>query len=164
MKLTKETDYGLLLLTHLAELAPMETVSVRQVAEHYGLSERFLANIVHKLANVKIVHSRRGANGGIRLGRPSSEVTVREVVEALEGPIELFTCESDIHPCEHTELCTMREFWGSVQHDLLGRLERTTVSDFARRQAEPGRPDVALADVRFAAGSAGAFTAQAASK
>ncbi|MBZ0253607.1 MAG: Rrf2 family transcriptional regulator, partial [Candidatus Methylomirabilis sp.] len=119
-------------LTHLAGLAPAETVSVRQVADHYGLSERFLANIVHKLANVKMVESRRGAGGGIRLGRPSQEITVRQVVEALEGPVELFSCESPASPCEQHALCAMHEFWGDVQSSLLRKLETTTVADFVR--------------------------------
>lgn len=131
MRLTKETDYGLLVLTHLAGLPAGETVSVRQVADHYGLSDRFLANIVHKLANAKILESRRGANGGIRLGSSGRETTVRRVVEALEGPIELFSCESPANPCEQHALCAMHEFWGEVQQALLRKLETTTVADLA---------------------------------
>ena len=134
MKFSKATDYGLLLLIDLAKLGVDEVTSVRRVAHSKGISERFLANIVHDLANAGIVTSRRGTRGGIRLARPSSEISLADVIEALEGPIELFDCQRMPNLCQHEDLCSLRSFWNGLREQVRGSLAGAKIGDFAHIQ------------------------------
>ncbi len=138
MKFSKATDYGLLLLIDLAKLQDDSAfTSVRQVARSKGISERFLAHIVKDLGNAGIVACRRGTNGGIRLARPASEISLAEVVEALEGPIELFDCQRMPKLCAHEDVCSLRSFWNGVRDQLVGSLAGAKLGDFASVQWVP---------------------------
>ncbi len=130
MKFSKATDYGLLLLIDLAKLGHGEYTSVRQVARSKGISERFLSSIVRELANAGILSSRRGTNGGIRLARPSNEISLADVIEALEGPIELFDCQRLPNLCQHEDLCSLRTFWNGLRAQLHGSLAGAKIGDF----------------------------------
>ncbi|MFN7951563.1 MAG: Rrf2 family transcriptional regulator [bacterium] len=134
MKFSKATDYGLLLLIDLAKLSNGEFTSVRQVARSKGISERFLGSIVRELANAGILSSRRGTNGGIRLAKPSSEISLADVIEALEGPIELFDCQRLPNLCQHEDLCSLRTFWNGLRDELRGSLAGAKIGDFAHIQ------------------------------
>ena len=134
MKFSKATDYGLLLLIDLAKLGHGEYTSVRRVARSKGISERFLSSIVRELANAGILSSRRGSNGGIRLARPSNEISLADVIVALEGPIELFDCQRLPNLCQHEDLCSLRTFWNGLREQLHGSLAGAKIGDFAHIQ------------------------------
>lgn len=132
MKVTsRASDYALLLLMYLAALPPDETTSVKRVAEYHNISLRFLANIANKLAVARIIISHRGIGGGIRLDRPSNSITLREVIEAVDGPIQTMFCQNTHELCSYEELCKMKNFWGQLQDDVMKRLNGTTIGDLA---------------------------------
>ncbi|MBI2876087.1 MAG: Rrf2 family transcriptional regulator [Candidatus Tectomicrobia bacterium] len=131
MRLTKASDYALVLLAHLAALSPGERASVRQIATCYGVPQRFLAVIVHRLAKTGLLHSMKGSNGGIRLARRSSEITLREVIEAVEGPIRMTDCQGPGCLCERGDHCTARHFWDVANEKILNSLNATTLEEIA---------------------------------
>lgn len=132
MKLTKASDYALILLSHLTKLEPDTNTSVKRVAMICGVPERFLAIIVHRLSTSGLVRSIKGMKGGIRLGRPGSEITLRDVVEAMEGPISFVECQKQIGLCSLEENCLTKPFWDAVHDKMLMSLSATSIVDLAR--------------------------------
>ena len=94
LTLTRKTDYALVALAHLAqrEAESQGLVSARQIAEAHHLPLPLLMNILKELAAAKLVQSTRGAAGGYTLARPADEISLMEVVQAIEGPLKLTSC------------------------------------------------------------------------
>lgn len=133
MKITsRASDYALLLLMHLARLPKEETTSVKKISEKLNLSIRFLANIANKLVIARILLSNRGIGGGIRLGKLSNAITVRDVVEAVDGPVQTMFCQNTHELCSHVGLCEMKHFWDDIQGTVMQKLTDTTLEDLVR--------------------------------
>ena len=145
MKITsRASDYALLLLIHLSGNPQNDVVSVKSIAESLNISLRFLANIANKLAIARIVVSHRGNGGGIRLARAGEAIHIREVIEAIEGPVQTMFCQNTQELCTHELTCQMKHFWDDVQEDIMHKLDTTTIADLA----SPGRGKVKLAHLR----------------
>lgn len=133
MKITSRAgDYALLLVMYLARLAVEETTSIKKVTEALKLSNRFLANIANKLSIARIVVSHRGIGGGIKLARPASQIKIREVIEAVEGPIQTMFCQNTLEMCGLEAACTMKHFWNDLQDLVMNKLTTTTVEDLIK--------------------------------
>ena len=103
LKLSKKIDYGLILLSRMcAEPAP---ASAREMAGRYDLPQPMVANILKALAADGVLVSRRGVQGGYELARPAREISLAEIVEALEGPFSLVDCVADSESCRFTRIC-----------------------------------------------------------
>ena len=87
MKLTHASGYALAALAHMAAQAPGQPLSSHHIAEARGIPERFLLKVLKPLVSAQILHSIKGPNGGYRLAKPASEITMLDVVEAVDGPI-----------------------------------------------------------------------------
>lgn len=131
MRLTKGTDYGARGVIYLAKLPPGAVVLVGEVAQAEGLPESYLAKIFQDLSKQGLIHSHRGAKGGFSLARPPAEITLREVIEAIEGPIALCRCLSPFEGCARKEDCALFPVLARVQEELLEALSRTTVQELA---------------------------------
>ncbi len=92
MKLSEGVEWGLHCVTALASLPPGATLPTKALAEYHGLSETYLAKHLQALTNSRILESVPGPRGGYRLMRPPEEITLLEVVEAIDGPEPLFRC------------------------------------------------------------------------
>lgn len=130
MKITsRASDYALLLLMYLAALPKDETASVKKIAVHHKLSLRFLANIANKLTIARLVIAQRGIGGGMKLARSADEISVRNVIEAVEGPIQTMFCQNTHELCSHEALCHMKNFWDEIQDDVMTRLSEKKIGD-----------------------------------
>jgi Rrf2 family protein len=92
MKLSEGVEWGLHCVSVLAGLPPGATLPTKALAEYHGLSETYLAKHLQALTNARIIESLPGPKGGYRLQRPPEEITVLEVVEAIDGREPLFRC------------------------------------------------------------------------
>lgn len=133
---SRATDYALLLLMCLGKLPENQTSSVKKVAEELNISVRFLANIANKLSIARIILSYRGVGGGIRLAKSSNQVTVREVIEAVDGPVQTMFCQNAAEHCNHEATCRMKFFWDGVQDMVIGKLEQTTIHDLLTKSSK----------------------------
>lgn len=90
LRLSKKTDYGIILLSHLGEVeAP---VSAQEMASNYQLPQPMVANILKQLASAGLVESKRGQRGGYCLSRPTTEINLAEIVQIMDGPFKLVEC------------------------------------------------------------------------
>lgn len=126
---SRASDYALLLLTYLAKLGPEGSANVKKISVHYNLSVRFLANIANKLSIARILISHRGIGGGIRLAKPGSQISIREVMEVVDGPIQAMFCQNTEEECSHEMSCLMKSFWDDVQGTIMNKLNKTTIND-----------------------------------
>lgn len=126
MQITRQADYAVRAITYLAQLEPGLRVSTAEVAREQHIPLTFLAKIISQLANSGLIHATRGARGGITLARPPAEVSLLEVVEAIDGPIALNVCVLDATTCPVSDGCAVREVWCDAQAELVNRLRHTT--------------------------------------
>ena len=103
LKFSKKVDYGLILLSKLREEG--EAASAREIAKRYNLPQSMVANILKSLATSGILTSTRGAQGGYEMARQAKEISLADVVEALEGPLSLVECSAGKMDCKFIELC-----------------------------------------------------------
>ena len=114
---------------HLAAQPPEAVVLVKDIATAEGLPESYLSKIFQELAKDGLVRSHRGAKGGFSLARPAEAITLREVIEAIEGPIALNRCLSPTEGCEFQDTCPLRPVLAQAQEQFLAVLDRTTLRD-----------------------------------
>ena len=129
MQLTRGLEYGIEGILYLARQGSGESTFVREVSRATSIPETFLAKIFQKLASKGLVRSRRGFRGGFRLARPAGRITLREVVEALEGPILFHRCLDHLRDRGRRSRCQARQVFGQVQREVAGVLEQTTLAD-----------------------------------
>lgn len=157
IQLTKRTEYGLIALVHLADKGGA-FVSVREIADHYPVPKRLLAEVLKDLARAELVESARGKDGGYALRRAPEHITLAHIVAALEGRPSVSSCDSTHAPadfdhapehavvveagapksasaCGLEPVCPIRSPLHRVRDGIWGLMERTTL----RSLVEPSR-------------------------
>ena len=133
MKITQEADYALRMMCLLAKeyAAGVPTVGAASLAEAVAVPTRFGLKILHKLSRVGLVKTSRGATGGYSLNVDPTTLTVRQVIEAIDGPIELNRCLSETHACLNNpdkDRCRLHHVFEELNRMLTERLDRLTVA------------------------------------
>jgi Rrf2 family transcriptional regulator, cysteine metabolism repressor len=138
-----KAEYGIRVMAHLARQTngvPGEAhpISLGSIADAEGLPLAYLEHLVQRLRKSELVESRRGAHGGYTLARPAAEITMAEVVAALEGeiaPIECITADADgVLTCarEGAEPCPTKLLWTRVQGSIVRTLNEMTLDDLVQ--------------------------------
>ncbi len=146
MIFSSRAEYGVRLMVELGRQQPGEPVSLKAIAEADGLPLAYLEQVVARLKRADLVAASRGAHGGYWLTRPAEEITMDEVVEALEGsiaPMDCFVPEPHSHRvvCNHEHdagRCATKLLWTRVQGGIVRALKDTTLADLV----EFSRPEV----------------------
>lgn len=129
--LSRKADYALLILSYLSERAVGGTA--RAIAEQFGLSRAFVANILKELCQKGFVASHRGVKGGYSLARPAETISLAELLEAIEEGFRLTMCSPDSHglesDCSHTALCTVKGAMADVHRRLIEVLRGVSLAE-----------------------------------
>jgi len=133
MQLTRTGEYGLKGVIFLAKQPPERFSLVSEISKEQRIPHKFLAKIFQRLSKAGLLRSIRGSNGGFALGRPAHEITMRAVIEALEGPIAINRCLVREGECEEEKGCSLHDVLEEAQERFVEVLDRTTVEDLARR-------------------------------
>jgi Rrf2 family transcriptional regulator, cysteine metabolism repressor len=135
-----KAEYGVRVMAHLAKHDGERPISLATIADAEGLPLAYLEHLVQRLRKAELVESRRGAHGGYTLARDADEITMAEVVRALEGeiaPIECITADADgVLVCsrehhENHEPCPTKLLWTRVQGSIVRTLNDMTLADIA---------------------------------
>lgn len=132
MQITRQADYALRAMYYLAKVDPTQRSATSQIAEDQRIPPSFLAKIISQLSIAGLIHTSRGARGGVSLARPPENITILEVVEAIDGPIMLNECTSSTEVCPFGEECPIRPLWCDAQAELVERLRTTTFASFVK--------------------------------
>ena len=131
MHLTRQSDYGVRAILHLAGLPYGEVVQTSEIAAQEDIPGKYLPSIIRTLARSGLIRTLRGNQGGVMLARPPEEISLLEVIEAVEGPILLVQCMRGPKQCDHEDDCSFKPVCESLQHTMIGQLDGTTFADLS---------------------------------
>ena len=125
MEISRRTDYGVRVILDLASLSENGRASTEEIAKRQNIPAPFLAKIISQLSLSGLVTTQRGAGGGVTLARPAAEISLLDVVEAIEGPVRLNRCTINPGSCPRNGYCPVHEIWAKAQAELTGLLSST---------------------------------------
>ncbi|MCP3104579.1 SUF system Fe-S cluster assembly regulator [Myxococcus sp. K15C18031901] len=131
LRMSKMTDYGIVLMTELAR-AEGDTRTTRELAARTRVPLPSASKVLKGLLQAGLVVSQRGANGGYGLARPATSLSLAELVSALEGPVSLTECgvhATSAMPCELESVCQVRGHWRLINQAIQEALGRLTLAD-----------------------------------
>ncbi len=128
MLITRQADYAVRIVIYLAN-NPGKTVTASVIAESTGVPKSFLPRIVSTLSNRKIVITEKGKKGGVRLAKSPEDISIYEVIEAIDGIPTMNACIDREDACPFTGFCKMHRLWVELQRHIEEKLKSTKVSD-----------------------------------
>ena len=137
MMFSTKAEYGVRVMVDLARRGGETPVALGEIADHEGLPLAYLEHLVARLRRAGLIESRRGAHGGYLLAREPAQITMAEVVEALEGriaPVECITSSPDgtircTRESDPEHVCTTKLLWTKVRGSIVRTLEQTTLAE-----------------------------------
>jgi Rrf2 family protein len=134
MKLSTKGRYGVRLMIDLAAHYGEGPVLLREIAKRQEISEKYLSNLINPLKSTGLLAAMRGVHGGYVLGKAPSEITMKDIVQAVEGPVCLVDCVEKPAGCNRTPLCIAHELWSEAAEGMARILEKYTLADMVERQ------------------------------
>lgn len=130
MQITRQADYAVRAVLYLAKLGSDRRAATSQIAQEQQIPPSFLAKIVSQLSVAGLLQTSRGARGGVSLARSPEDISLLEVVEAIDGPILLNDCVAENGVCTFGDDCPMKPIWCDAQSELVNRLKNTSFAKF----------------------------------
>lgn len=149
MKLSTRGRYGLRALIDLALYSENETVSIQSIARRQNISDSYLEQLMRKLRSAGLIVSVRGAQGGYKLARPANEISVGDVLRALEGSLEAVTCGGEDNSCQGADLCVTKFVWERINssiRDTVDSIKLSQLVEESRLMREKGQIQVQKCD------------------
>jgi Rrf2 family transcriptional regulator, iron-sulfur cluster assembly transcription factor len=131
LQLTRGAEYAVRAMTYLARYPEGHVASLHEIGEAQDIPESFLAKILQSLVRAGLTMSQRGAHGGFSLARPASEITMQQVIEAVDGPISVNHCVLSPDDCARSASCTVHAAWLRAQDQLMDVLGSITLESLA---------------------------------
>ena len=135
MQITRQADYAVRAVLYLAHLDDSERAATSIVAKEQHIPPSFLAKIISQLSIAGLLHTSRGARGGVTLAREPKDITLLEVVEAIDGPIQLNECVGNEGICSFGRECPLHSVWCEAQEKLVTQLKSTNFADLMLQTA-----------------------------
>ena len=136
LRLSTKGRYGTRAMLELALSEGKGPVLLREIAQRQGISVKYLEQIIPALKSAGLVNSSRGASGGYFLAKPAKKIKVKEIVEALEGPLNIVECVGDPGLCQDSEICVTRDLWNEVSEHISKLLESKTLADLVQKHKD----------------------------
>ena len=127
LRFTKRADYGLMAIHYIA-IHDEGAVSAKRIAEEFSIPQELLAKILQRLAKQRLIVSQNGPKGGYVLSRRAAEISVGEVIRALEGPINIVSCLED-SACPQMERCSLRRPVQKLQAAITQMLDTMSLAE-----------------------------------
>jgi Rrf2 family protein len=147
LRLSKKADYALIAMKHLAlrgDRGTQGSSSAREIAELYDIPVELMAKVLQRLVRRGLLASQQGTRGGYQLSRRPAQISVADVIQAIEGPVTVTACSTDDGQCEQFSKCNVRDPLWRVRERILTALGECTIAELA---ADPPIPVPARAAV-----------------
>jgi len=131
LRISKLTDYAIMVMVELSQ-SRGEVISAQALAERCGLELPTVSKLLKLLTRSELVQSFRGVNGGYRVNRPSADISVAEVIAAIEGPIAMTECSIDTGLCQQEDNCNLRSNWQRISLAVAEAMQQVTLAEMAR--------------------------------
>ncbi|OFZ23624.1 MAG: hypothetical protein A2202_04670 [Bdellovibrionales bacterium RIFOXYA1_FULL_36_14] len=129
MKISTKGRYALRAMVELAKIKGQKKITLKEIAKGQDLSIKYLASLLVKLQDKKLVNSYKGKLGGYELGKDANKISIEEIFEAVEGPIDLVFCIDQPGNCLKSSDCKAREIWSKIGKDLKDVFKKYYLSD-----------------------------------
>lgn len=140
--ITKKAEYAVAALTDLARQGQGVQTTTRAIALRQRIPNNLIVQIISTLREAGLVASTRGPAGGITLTCNPTEISLRRIIELLDGRIGITRCLLQDRPCRDQISCALRGVWAEAQDRMLEVLDRVTIGDLARVEVENWKPDL----------------------
>jgi len=131
LRFTKRADYGLMAIHYIAVHEDGGAVNAKRIAEEFSIPPELLAKILQRLAKQRLITSQNGPKGGYVLSRRAMEITVGQVVRALEGPINIVECLDEDSECPQMARCNLRRPVRKIQAAISHMLDTMSLAELA---------------------------------
>ena len=131
LRLSKKADYALLAMRHLAANRDVGAVSARELAEAYHIPPELLAKVLQRLVRARLLESHQGIRGGYAMARPAAEMSVADVIQAVDGPLTVTACSEIDHSCDQYTKCNIRDPLWRIKDRIVSALVTTSVQELA---------------------------------
>jgi Rrf2 family protein len=135
MQITRQADYAVRAMVYLAQLEPNKKAATGRIAQEKGIPPSFLAKIVSQLNVAGLLQTSRGAKGGVSLAKKAEEISLLDVVEAIDGPILLNDCVGETSTCNQDDDCPLKPVWCDAQKMLVEHLSKANFAQFVSAAA-----------------------------
>ena len=146
LRLSKKVDYALMAMKHLAvrgDRGAHGASSAREIAEQYDIPIELMAKVLQRLVRRGLLRSHQGTRGGYQLARVATEISVADVMQAIEGPVTVTACSTDEGQCDQFSKCNVRDPLFRVRDRILTALGECTIAELASDPVPgPGRAAV----------------------
>jgi Rrf2 family transcriptional regulator, cysteine metabolism repressor len=136
MKLSSKIRYAARAMLELASHYGKGPIELREIAESENISLKYLEQVIVPLRTGGLVKAVRGSKGGYSLARPPSDISLNDLIEILEGPLNLVECLNDPSACQKVPSCVTREIWKEVSEAVSVIFHSVTLEDMANRKKE----------------------------
>jgi Rrf2 family protein len=133
MKISTKGRYGLRILLDVALHQEEGPVSLRDVSRRQAISQKYLWQVISPLKAAGLLSATRGSRGGYVLARSLEEISIRDIVNILEGPVSVVACVRDPKTCDRSVSCTAREAWVEIENKLNDVMSGITLKDLIQR-------------------------------
>jgi len=134
MQITRQADYAIRAVRYLSGLEDGQRAATSKVALDQHIPPSFLAKIISQLSIAGLLTTSRGARGGVSLARPSKDISLLDVVEAIDGPIYLNECVADNSKCTFDDDCPLKPIWCEAQEELVNKLKASSFDQFSNEK------------------------------
>jgi Rrf2 family protein len=134
LRLSKKADYALMAMKHLALRGDQGSSSAREIASQYDIPIELLAKVLQRLVRRGLLVSQQGTRGGYQLARVPLQISVGDVIQAVDGPVTVTACSTEAGSCEQFAKCNVRDPLWRVRERILAALGECTIAELA---AEP---------------------------
>lgn len=136
MKITQESDYAIKIVLYLSKLDKGEIANAREISEAEQMSMKFALKILRRLCKVKLVESFRGIKGGYKLKKSANDISLRNVIEVIQGDLFINTSLKNVNSAKKVEADPVNSLLYSIQEEVKAKLSNTSFKDLKDASAE----------------------------
>ena len=133
LTISRQADYASRIILHLALQPNGDRITAGEIAKQRLIPRSFVRRVVTQLSAAGLLTTTRGSDGGITLARPADQITLLEVIEAIDGPLMLNICTEEPQFCPLMPACTVHQAWVDARHLLTTHLAQVTFDKLAAR-------------------------------
>lgn len=131
LRLSKKADYALIAMKHLATRSDLASASAREIAEQYDIPVELMAKVLQQLARRGLLTSHQGTRGGYQLSRPTTSISVADIIQAIDGPLTMTSCSTEDEQCEQFTKCNVRDPLWRIKDRIVAALATCSLAEIA---------------------------------
>jgi Rrf2 family protein len=131
LRLSKKADYALMAMKHLAIRTDAASASAREIAEQYDIPVELMAKVLQQLARRGLLTSHQGTRGGYQLSKPSTSISVADIIQAIDGPLTMTSCSTEDEQCEQFTKCNVRDPLWRIKDRIVAALATCSLAEIA---------------------------------